>query len=106
MADKQDEQPFASLYSFFFIPTPKNGNENEITLAFEISDGENMICWQVTAPPRVYGLLQNGEVPFSPQGYDLFTRQLAVLIAERTGLPLYDFRPPEQKVKEKKRNRP
>ncbi|HEY3992183.1 MAG TPA: hypothetical protein VGM01_04795 [Ktedonobacteraceae bacterium] len=69
---------------------------------FEISDGENMICWQAAPPARSLRLLQNGEVPLSPQGYTLFTQQLAALIVERTGLPLYDFRMPERKAKRRK----
>jgi hypothetical protein len=69
--------------------------------AFEISDGENMICWRVATPPRSYRLRQNGEVALSPQDYAAFTQQLAALIVERTGLPLYDFRPPERKTKKR-----
>lgn len=59
---------------------------------FEISDGENMICWQVNAPPSAYCLRLFSEAVRSPQIYEVFTQQMASLIIERTGLPLCDFR--------------
>jgi hypothetical protein len=66
---------------------------------YEISDGENMICWLREAPFSSHRLLQNGEVALSDQQYTKFAQQLASLVIERTGLPLYDFRPPERKAK-------
>lgn len=59
---------------------------------FEISDGENVICWLKAAPFRNHRLCRFGEVVLSDQDYIAFTQQLAALIVERTGLPLYDLR--------------
>lgn len=60
--------------------------------AFELSDGENTICWLAGVPPRSYRLSLSNEVALSAQDYVAFTSQLTSLIVARTGLPLSDLR--------------
>ena len=62
-----------------------------------------MICWQVASLPRSHHLSLSGQAVASPQDYDAFVQELSTLIVERTRLPLYDFRAPERKRKEKER---
>lgn len=60
--------------------------------AFEISDGENVICWLKATPFRHHSLFRFGEVALSDGDYAAFTQQLAALIMAKTGLQLYDLR--------------
>ncbi|HEY3993168.1 MAG TPA: hypothetical protein VGM01_09855 [Ktedonobacteraceae bacterium] len=68
---------------------------------FEVSDGENIICWLKAKPFRHHRLFRFGEVALSDEDYTAFTQQLATLIVERTGLPLYDLRLARHKLKKK-----
>ncbi|HEU5378840.1 MAG TPA: hypothetical protein VFV38_25735 [Ktedonobacteraceae bacterium] len=69
--------------------------------AFEISDGENIICWLKATPFRHHRLFRFGEVALSDEDYAAFTQQLASLLMEKTNLPLYDLRLATQKPREK-----
>lgn len=69
--------------------------------AFEISDGENMICWLATEPFSSYRLLWSSEATLSARDYTSLTQQLASLIVAKTDLPLLDFR-----LFKRKRNEP
>ncbi|GCE07160.1 hypothetical protein KDAU_44890 [Dictyobacter aurantiacus] len=69
--------------------------------AFEISDGENMICWLKAAPFRHHRLFRFGEVALSGRDYAAFTQQLAALLMEKTNLPVYDLRLATQKSRRK-----
>jgi hypothetical protein len=55
--------------------------------AFEISDGENIICWLKTTPFRHHRLFRFGEIALSDEDYATFTQQLASLLMEKTNLP-------------------
>lgn len=68
---------------------------------FEISDGENRICWLAHQSLSFYRLLFFGETRLSDQNYKTFTEQLATLLMARTDLPLLDFRLAEKKRKQK-----
>jgi hypothetical protein len=65
--------------------------------AFEISDGENRVCWLAHQPLSSYRLFRLDDTDFGEPGYAKFTQQLAALIVERTHLPLMDFRLEEKK---------
>lgn len=67
--------------------------------AFEISDGENRICWLVASPFPSYNLLWFGETALSAQDYASLRQQLASLIVAKTGCSLLDFRLPKRKRK-------
>jgi len=73
--------------------------------AFELSDGENMICWLVAEPFSAYNLLWSSGAPsstqvtLSAQDYASFTQQLSSLIVAKTGRPLCDLRLPKHKKK-------
>lgn len=71
--------------TYSHISTPDNE-------AFEISDGENIICWLKATPLRHHRLSRFGKIALSDEDYTAFTQQLAALIMARTGLPLYDLR--------------
>jgi hypothetical protein len=68
---------------------------------FEISDGENIICWLKATPFRHHRLFRFGEVALSDEDYATFTQQLASLLMEKTNLPLYDLRIAMQKSRGK-----
>lgn len=72
--------------------------------AFEISDGENRVCWLAHQPLSSYRLFSLDDTDFGELGYAKFTQQLAVLIMERTRLPLLDFR--QEETKQKKQANP
>lgn len=78
---------FSKLLSF-------SASERE---AFEISDGENMICWLIASPFSSHNLLWPGETILSAQDYSSLTQQLASLIVAKTNCPLLDFRLPRHK---------
>lgn len=59
---------------------------NTITIAWRD------ICWLKAAPLRHHRLFRFGEIALSDQEYAAFTQQLAALLMEKTGLPLYDLR--------------
>lgn len=81
-----------SSATFFKLPG-KQGTQNPPEReAFEISDSENSICWLKASPFRSHRLFWFGEVELSDKDYAAFTQQLASIIMERTGLPLYDLR--------------
>jgi hypothetical protein len=90
-----------SSSTFHRIPDSKRAASSFTREAYEISDGENRLCWLEASPFFSYRLLQNGEMALSDQQYTTFARQLASLVIERTGLPLYDFR--EQKKRKTRR---
>lgn len=69
--------------------------------AFEISDGENRICWLAHQTLSFSRLLLCDQTRLSDQDYEMFTTQLAALIMARTALPLLDFRLAEKPRKEK-----
>lgn len=69
--------------------------------AFEISDGENRICWLAHQTLSSSRQLLCDETRLSDQDYEAFTTQLATLIVARTALPLLDFRLVEKPGKEK-----
>jgi len=102
IAMRWDDVRYCALVSsttFHRIPDSQRATSSFTREAYEISDGENMICWLEASPFSSHRLQQNGEVALSNQQYTTFARQLASLVIERTGLPLYDFRPPERKAK-------
>ncbi len=70
--------------------------------AFEISDGENKICWLISSPFYSRHLHLSGERVLSTQEYTSLTGQLASLIVARTGLPLVDCRLPRPARKQKR----
>lgn len=65
--------------------------------AFEISDGENRVCWLAHQPLSSYRLFRLDDTDFGEPGYAKFTQQVASLIVERTHRPLLDFRLEEKK---------
>lgn len=70
----------------------KPDGANKARAAYEISDGENRICWLDAPPFSSQLLLLNGESEMSEAQYTTFAQQLASQVSERTELPLYDFR--------------
>ncbi|MDQ2905823.1 MAG: hypothetical protein M3Y81_20060 [Chloroflexota bacterium] len=94
----EDVRSFALVSSVTFRGTGQRE-------AFELSDGENMICWLVAEPFSAYNLLWSSGAPASPQvtlsaqDYVSFTQQLSSLIVAKTGRPLYDLRLPKHKKK-------
>lgn len=69
--------------------------------AFEVSDGENRVCWLAHQPLSPYRLFSLDETDLRKPDYTKFTQQLAVLIVEYTHLPLLDFRLEEKKQKKR-----
>lgn len=65
--------------------------------AFEISDGENRVCWLAHQPLSSSRLFTLDGTDLREAGYAKFTQQLAALIMERAQLPLLDFRLEEKK---------
>jgi hypothetical protein len=78
-----------SSATFRGLPGSKTKSPRE---AFEISDGENAICWLKTEPLSSHRLSRFGKIVLSDEDYAAFTQQLAALIIDKTGLPLYDLR--------------
>lgn len=82
------------------IWSKRAGKTSQQREAFEISDGENRICWLATEPFPSYSLLWFGESTLSARDYTSFTWQLASLIVAKTHLPLLDFRLTKRKQPE------
>lgn len=97
----RDVRYFALVSSTAFskMPGKKAGSGTPEREAFEISDGENRICWLVASPFPSYDLLWFGETALSAQDYASLMQQLASLIVAKTDHPLLDLRLPRRKRK-------
>lgn len=63
--------------------------------AFEISDGEQRICWAADSPFPLFTVFRSGSA-LSALDYTYLTLQLGALIVAKTGCPLLDLRPPRR----------